>query len=125
MKNNGLTMVKVEGELFVSKSDYDKLAASFSTLMEQLAITNEAVNRETKLANQYRDKCDKLAAECAIYKKAYPQPLGPEMMKALDAYEKEQNDAPEIGMLNAFFILRDSIVINDAPVSLTRRLNRP
>ncbi|MCC3733690.1 hypothetical protein LLS47_12205 [Rouxiella badensis] len=72
MKNNELTMVKVEGELFVSKADYDKLAASFSTLMEQLAITNEAVNRENKLANQYRDKCDKLAAECAALK-AGPQ----------------------------------------------------
>jgi hypothetical protein len=68
MKNNGLTMVKVEGELFVSKSDYDKLAASFSTLMEQLAITNEAVSRETKLANKYRDKCDKLVAQIAELK---------------------------------------------------------
>lgn len=68
MKNNELTMVKVEGELFVSKSDYDKLAVSFSTLMEQLAITNEAVNRENKLANQYRDKCDKLAAQIAELK---------------------------------------------------------
>ena len=31
------------------------------------------------------------------------------MMKALDAYEKHQDEVPETGMLNAFFILRDSI----------------
>ena len=30
-------------------------------------------------------------------------------MKALDAYEKHQDEVPETGMLNAFFILRDSI----------------
>ena len=31
------------------------------------------------------------------------------MMKALDAYEKHQDETPETGMLDAFFILRDSI----------------
>lgn len=31
------------------------------------------------------------------------------MMKALDAYEKHQDEVPEAGMLDAFFILRDSI----------------
>lgn len=30
-------------------------------------------------------------------------------MKALDAYEKYQDEVPETGMLDAFFILRDSI----------------
>lgn len=30
-------------------------------------------------------------------------------MKALDAYEKHQDEVPETGMLDAFFILRDSI----------------
>ncbi|HIF9714152.1 TPA: hypothetical protein ACX8ZP_005022, partial [Escherichia coli] len=40
---------------------------------------------------------------------AHPQPFGPEMMKALDAYEKHQDEVPETGMLDAFFILRDSI----------------
>ncbi|HCL0948593.1 TPA: hypothetical protein N1140_001169 [Salmonella enterica subsp. enterica serovar Muenchen] len=50
-----------------------------------------------------------LAAENAGLKSAHPQPFGPEMMKALDAYEKHQDEVPETGMLNAFFILRDSI----------------
>ena len=33
-------------------------------------------------------------------------------MKALDAYEKYQDEVPETGMLNAFFILRDSIRVD-------------
>ena len=37
-------------------------------------------------------------------------------MKALDAYEKHQDEVPETGMLNAFFILRDSIRV-DTPAT--------
>ena len=54
-------------------------------------------------------RANALAAENARLKSAHPQPFGPEMMKALDAYEKHQDEVPETGMLNAFFILRDSI----------------
>ncbi|HHK9531303.1 TPA: hypothetical protein ACQZHT_004535 [Enterobacter hormaechei] len=54
-------------------------------------------------------KCAALAAENAALKSAHPQPFGREMMKALDAYEKHQEEVPETGMLDAFFILRDSI----------------
>lgn len=54
-------------------------------------------------------KCAALAAENAVLKAAHPQPFGHEMMKALDAYEKHQDEVPETGMLDAFFILRDSI----------------
>lgn len=61
-------------------------------------------------------KCAALAAENAGLKSAHPQPFGPEMMKALDAYEKHQDEVPETGMLNAFFILRDSIRV-DTPAT--------
>ncbi|BHI40993.1 hypothetical protein [Escherichia coli] len=54
-------------------------------------------------------RANALAAENAKLKTAHPQPFGPEMMKALDAYEKYQDEVPEAGMLDAFFILRDSI----------------
>ncbi|MDM9326410.1 hypothetical protein QU803_17155 [Enterobacter hormaechei subsp. steigerwaltii] len=54
-------------------------------------------------------RCAALAAENAVLKAAHPQPFGPVMMKALDAYEKHQDETPETGMLDAFFILRDSI----------------
>lgn len=53
--------------------------------------------------------CAELAADNAGLKTAHHQPFGHEMMKALDAYEKHQDEAPEAGMLDAFFILRDSI----------------
>ncbi|HGM5054072.1 TPA: hypothetical protein ACKP2K_001538 [Serratia marcescens] len=52
---------------------------------------------------------DALAVENLALKSAHPQPFGREMMKALDAYEKHQDEVPETGMLDAFFILRDSI----------------
>ncbi|EPB7056286.1 hypothetical protein ACRROT_000957 [Escherichia coli] len=61
-------------------------------------------------------KCAALAAENAGLKSAHPQPFGAEMMKALDAYEKHQDEVPETGMLNAFFILRDSIRV-DTPAT--------
>ncbi|EEY5919860.1 hypothetical protein EW085_12210 [Escherichia coli] len=54
-------------------------------------------------------RANALAAENAGLKSAHPQPFGPEMMKALDAHEKHQDEVPEAGMLDAFFILRDSI----------------
>lgn len=57
-------------------------------------------------------KCAALAAENAGLKAAHPQPFGHEMMKALDAYEKYQDEVPETDMLNAFFILRDSIRVD-------------
>ncbi|MEP8892332.1 hypothetical protein [Enterobacter roggenkampii] len=57
-------------------------------------------------------RCAALAAENAGLKAAHPQPFGPVMMKALDAYEKHQDETPETGMLDAFFILRDSIRVD-------------
>ncbi len=54
-------------------------------------------------------KCAALAAENAMLKAVHPQPFGHEMMKAIDAYERYQDEVPETGMLDAFFILRDSI----------------
>ncbi|EMK8286266.1 TPA: hypothetical protein ACP2JN_003101 [Escherichia coli] len=61
-------------------------------------------------------RANALAAENARLKSAHPQPFGPEMMKAIDAYEKYQDEVPETGMLNAFFILRDSIRV-DTPAT--------
>ncbi len=56
-----------------------------------------------------REISSALAAENTGLKAAHPQPFGPEMMRALEAYEWHQDEVPETGMLNAFFILRDSI----------------
>ncbi|MCE5964802.1 hypothetical protein [Enterobacter roggenkampii] len=66
----------------------------------------------TTLLNVVETTFAALAAENAGLKAAHPQPFGPEMMKALDAYEKHQDETPETGMLDAFFIMRDSIRVD-------------
>ncbi|MCH7083140.1 hypothetical protein EFK65_10015 [Escherichia coli] len=86
-----------------------KMAADNKKAMEAMRQADAAV----KLAHE---KFSALAAENARLKSAHPQPFGPEMMKALDAYEKYQDEVPETGMLNAFFILRDSIRV-DTPAT--------
>lgn len=69
-------------------------------------LTYEALKAER---DALEERVNALAVENAVLKTAHPQPFGREMMKALDAYEKHQDEVPETGMLDAFFILRDSI----------------
>ncbi|WP_213977438.1 hypothetical protein [Serratia marcescens] len=52
---------------------------------------------------------NKVTAELCVIRTAHPQPLGYAMDAAIDAFNAEE--MPETGMLNAFFILRDSIRI--------------
>lgn len=82
-------------------------------LRNALTSEQEAIQR-AHAANQ---TADALAVENAALKTAHPQPFGREMMKALDAYEKHQDEVPETGMLDAFFILRDSIRIETPATS--------
>lgn len=62
-----------------------------------------------EIINDLSRRLRSVSAENILLKSAHPQPFGPVMMKALDAYEKHQDETPETGMLDAFFILRDSI----------------
>lgn len=82
-------------------TDGDDISGSYVKYADYIALA-------TKLDLAER-ACAELAAENAMLKAAHPQPFGHEMMKAIDAYEKHQDEAPETGMLDAFFILRDSI----------------
>lgn len=85
-------------------------------LIQSLESAGELSIKERKyldLAKEFRQ----LAAENVALKTAHPQPFGQEMMKALDAYEKHQDDVPETGMLDAFFILRDSIRVETPATS--------
>ncbi|HHT7474042.1 TPA: hypothetical protein ACT15G_005837 [Raoultella planticola] len=77
-------------------------------LIQSLESAGELTIREEKFLKLARAYVQ-LAADNVVLKSAHPQPFGPEMMKALEAYEKQQDEAPETGMLDAFFILRDSI----------------
>nr|WP_319922115.1 hypothetical protein [Klebsiella pneumoniae] len=52
---------------------------------------------------------NQIVAELCVIRTAHPQPLGPAMDAAIDAFNAEE--MPETGMLNAHFILRESICI--------------
>lgn len=93
--NGGLCISEDASGRYVAYEDY-------AELHRQLTAYEATV---TNLTAQVQG----LAAEMEKYRNAHPQPFGREMMKALDEYEKHQDDVPETGMLNAFFILRDSI----------------
>ncbi|MGR5938270.1 hypothetical protein [Enterobacter ludwigii] len=81
--------------------------------LEQKLIESERYGRQTDITiDNLEMKLAQMAAENAGLKAAHPQPFGPLMMKALDAYEKHQDETPETGMLDAFFILLDSIRVN-------------
>ncbi|HBE3829577.1 TPA: hypothetical protein KL619_002041 [Escherichia coli] len=99
-------------DLKVNETNAEYLVRKFGELESKL----ETALRECRSAGITIDnleaKCAALAAENARLKAAHPQPFGHEMMKALDAYEKYQDEVPETGMLNAFFILRDSIRVD-------------
>ncbi|EEX2905806.1 hypothetical protein EMO55_18335 [Escherichia coli] len=85
------------------------LAEDHQRAIESIKQADSAV----KLAHE---KFSALAAENIALKSAHPQQFGQKMMDALVAYEECQDDVPERGMLNAFFILRDSVCI-DTPAT--------
>ncbi|HCT2480328.1 TPA: hypothetical protein OTR87_003709 [Escherichia coli] len=87
-----------------------------NALAEDHQRATESIKQADSAVKLAHEKFSVLAAESAGMKAAHPQPFGPEMMKALDAYEKYQDEVPETGMLNAFFILRDSIRV-DTPAT--------
>jgi hypothetical protein len=53
------------------------------------------------------ESINKIVADLCAIRSAHPQPLGAIMDSAIDAFNSAE--MPETGMLNAFFILRDSI----------------
>ncbi len=92
------------------KAERDALADKCDRLEYNLG--NAIVGEQEAL-----QRVNALAVENAALKTAHPQPFGREMMKALDAYEKHQDEVPETGMLDAFFILRDSIRVETPATS--------
>ncbi len=81
---------------------------------QQKAI--ESIKQADAAVKLAHEKFSALAAENIALKYAHPQQFGQKMMDALVAYEECQDDVPERGMLNAFFILRDSVCI-DTPAT--------
>ncbi len=81
---------------------------------QQKAI--ESIKQADAAVKLAHEKFSALAAENIALKSAHHQQFGQKMMDALVAYEECQDDVPERGMLNAFFILRDSVCI-DTPAT--------
>lgn len=95
-----LYKLAIENEEMLAESQREFRSADATIENLQMELNAE---REAKLA---------LAAENAGLKAAHPQPFGEDMMRALEAYEWHQDETPETGMLDAFFILRDSIRVD-------------
>lgn len=109
-----LKVNETNAEYLVRK--FAEAEAKISALSEDHQKAIESIKQADSAVKLAHEKFSALAAENAGLKTAHPQPFGPEMMKALDAYEKYQDEVPETGMLNAFFILRDSIRV-DTPAT--------
>ncbi|EHN0222350.1 TPA: hypothetical protein ACH9OM_004529 [Escherichia coli] len=102
-----LKVNETNAEYLVRK--FAEAEAKISALSEDHQKAIESIKQADAAVKLAHEKFSALAAENAGLKSVHPQPFGAEMMKALDAYEKHQDEVPETGMLNAFFILRDSI----------------
>lgn len=96
---------------------YEALKAKCDHLEQINAQTLQVKLTMAETIKEQTDRVNALAVENAALKTAHPQPFGREMMKALDAYEKHQDEVPETGMLDAFFILRDSIRVETPATS--------
>lgn len=107
---NDLKVNETNAEYLVRK--FAEAEAKISALSEDHQKAIESIKQADAAVKLAHEKFSALAAENARLKSAHPQPFGHEMMKALDAYEKYQDEVPETGMLNAFFILRDSIRVD-------------
>lgn len=103
-------------DLKVNETNAEYLVRKFGELESKLETSLRECRSAGITIDNLEAKCAALAVENERLKSAHPQPFGQKMMDALVAYEECQDDVPERGMLNAFFILRDSVCI-DTPAT--------
>lgn len=128
--NELIQSLESAGELSIKEQKFLKLAREF----KQLAAENSrysmsaghadqrmAESRAVRSALGFKPDADdvspsdlveainQIVAELCVIRTAHPQPLGPAMDAAIDAFNAEE--MPETGMLNSYFILRESIRI--------------
>ncbi|HFN0602273.1 TPA: hypothetical protein ACHBVO_003301 [Klebsiella pneumoniae] len=128
--NELIQSLESAGELSIREQKFLKLAKAY----QQLAAENArysmsaghadqrmAESRAVRSALGFKQDADdvspsdlveainQIVAELCVIRTAHPQPLGPAMDAAIDAFNAEE--MPETGMLNAHFILRESIRI--------------
>ncbi|MBZ7621147.1 hypothetical protein FML17_04835 [Klebsiella michiganensis] len=128
--NELIQSLESAGELSIKERKYLELAKAY----QQLAADNArysmsaghadqrmAESRAVRSALGFKPDADdvspsdlveainQIVAELCVIRTAHPQPLGPAMDAAIDAFNADE--MPETGMLNAYFILRESIRI--------------
>ncbi|HBS7469060.1 TPA: hypothetical protein MAQ80_003445 [Klebsiella pneumoniae] len=128
--NKLIASLESAGELSIREQKFLKLAKAFKQLAAENARYSMsaghadqrmAESRAVRSALGFRPDADdvspsdlveainQIVAELCVIRTAHPQPLGPAMDAAIDAFNAEE--MPETGMLNAHFILRESIRI--------------
>ena len=128
--NELIRSLESAGELSIREQKFLKLAKAFKQLAAENARYSMsaghadqrmAESRAVRSALGFKPDADdvspsdlveainQIVAELCVIRTAHPQPLGPAMDAAIDAFNAEE--MPETGMLNAHFILRESIRI--------------
>ena len=128
--NELIASLESAGELSIREQKFLKLAKAYQQLAEENARYSMsaghadqrmAESRAVRSALGFKPDADdvspsdlveainQIVAELCVIRTAHPQPLGPAMDAAIDAFNAEE--MPETGMLNAHFILRKSIRI--------------
>ncbi|HGF8629987.1 TPA: hypothetical protein ACJCF4_000620 [Salmonella enterica subsp. enterica] len=95
----------------MSAGQADQRMAESCAVREALGFNQDA---DDVSPSDLVDKIKSIIAEYDAIRSAHPQPLGPVMDAAIDAFNAEE--MPETGMLNAYFILRDSITVKTTQV---------
>ena len=128
--NELIASLESAGELSIREQKFLKLAKAYQRLAAENARYSMsaghadqrmAESRAVRSALGFKPDADdvspsdlveainQIVAELCVIRTAHPQPLGPAMDAAIDAFNAEE--MPETGMLNAHFILRESIRI--------------
>ncbi|WP_374418144.1 hypothetical protein [Klebsiella quasipneumoniae] len=128
--NELIASLESAGELSIREQKFLKLAKAYHQLAAENARYSMsaghadqrmAESRAVRSALGFKPDADdvspsdlveainQIVAELCVIRTAHPQPLGPAMDAAIDAFNAEE--MPETGMLNAYFILRESIRI--------------
>ncbi len=94
------------GRYSMSAGQADQRMAESRAVRSALGLQEDA---DDVTPSDLVEKIQSLITEQEILRSAHPQPLGPIMDLAIDAFNSAE--MPETGMLNAFFILRDSIIV--------------
>ncbi|WP_220674770.1 hypothetical protein [Klebsiella pneumoniae] len=104
-----LNLAKAFKQLAAENARYSMSAGHADQRMAESRAVRSALGFKPDADDVLVEAINQIVAELCVIRTAHPQPLGPAMDAAIDAFNAEE--MPETGMLNAYFILRESIRI--------------